>query len=76
MKIGKTTVDIVIRYSVEHATYTENMEDIQVITNDPYGITPCMVVGIVEAAKTVMINEGIEIYTTREDTNEEDNNRS
>ena len=62
-KIGRTTVDIIIRYSIDHASFEENLDDIAVVTNDHYAITPTTIVGIIEAAKTIMLTEGIDIYS-------------
>lgn len=74
-KIGRTTVDINIRYSIEHSSHEESIDEIMVVTNDVYGITPTMVIGITEAAKTIMMTEGIDMYTKEDLVNEEDNCR-
>lgn len=73
-KIGRTTVDIIVRYSIDHTSLEESIDEVMVVTNDVYATTPTMVIGIVEAAKTIMMTEGIDIYS-KEDVlkNEEDN---
>ena len=73
-KIGRTTVDIIVRYSIDHTSFEESIDEVMVVTNDVYATTPTMIIGIVEAAKTIMMTEGIDIYSKEDDLkNEEDN---
>ena len=73
-KIGRTTVDIIVRYSIDHTSFEESIDEVMVVTNDVYGTTPTMIIGIVEAVKTIMMTEGIDIYSKEETLkNEEDN---
>ena len=76
-KIGRTTVDIIIRYSIDHTSFEESIDEVMVVTNDVYATTPTSVIGIVEAVKTIMMTEGIDIYSKEETLkNEEDNCRN
>lgn len=75
-KIGRTTVDIIVRYSIDHTSLDESIDEVMVVTNDVYATTPTMIIGIVEAAKTIMMTEGIDIYSKEDVVSEENNSRN
>lgn len=75
-KIGRTTVDIIVRYSIDHTSLEESIDEVMVVTNDVYATTPTMIIGIVEAAKTIMMTEGIDIYSKEDVVSEENNSRN
>ena len=73
-KIGRTTVDIIVRYSIDHTSFEESIDEVMVVTNDVYATTPTMTIGIVEAVKTIMMTEGIDIYSKEDVLKNEENN--
>jgi predicted RNA-binding Zn-ribbon protein involved in translation (DUF1610 family) len=66
--IGKTTAEVVIKYTIDHATCVEDIDDIYIVSNnpDPLILSPLKVVGMLSAAKEMILVDGLEAYTYEE----------
>ena len=73
MRIGKTTMEVVIKYELDHATGEENLVDTLVVTNnpDPIVISSMKMLGLLEVAKEQMLMDGFEVYSYADVVEEE-----